>query len=156
MNYEKLRGMMMSVSITTTVILCIILFRTRKTELVEIKNLNVYTTAISSKIPVSMVKINDYMYDVKCKDTVWTNDLYVDSEYNVWLNPNTHIYFKELPNKPIKVIRLEDSSFIVDLTKCKNDYKWLMYDRADFKLQGFYSVKQVTHSERLKNDTTKN
>ncbi len=116
----------------------------------EVREFEQYVSATSSKIPADKVKINEYMHDVKCKDTVWGNDIYVDSSYSIWLNPNTHIYHEYVEYEPIKIIKHEDSTFTVDLTKCKDDYEWIMYDKVDFKLQEYYPVKQIIYKERLK------
>ena len=113
-----------------------------------VRNLRVWQIVTSPKLSHDRVKINRYMHEVKCKDTVWTNDIYVDSSYSVWLKPLTHVYPEYFSYYRIKIIRHEDSTFTVDATKCGNDYEWIMYDNTDFGLQGYYPVSRPRLSDR--------
>jgi len=108
-----------------------------------------YIIATSLKMPKNKVKQHKYIHNIKCKDTVWVSDICIDSNYTVWLNPNTRVCQTYSEYRPIFVTKLESENFVIDLSKCQDDYKWIMYT-GDFKSQGFYKVHEILYKGRLK------
>jgi len=107
-----------------------------------------YKSIVVSKMPKNMVKST--IKDMQCNDTCWTHEMNIDNEYKVWLNPSTAVHPCFEPYFPIKIIKMLDSSFTVDLLKCKDDYDWIKCNECDYEYSGHYHVKQIICKERLK------